>query len=329
MSEKEQTKSQAKRLKAVARRLGRRLSRFVYFVTKGEFGYDEERERAKLEALFAQRRQEKFLSRGAAMAWVPFAFIESVCATLGSSSRWQLMCMNDGNPGHCDGPWSTTARDIKVKFFHQCVLFQGRDEVRYDQEHFHYNDQGNSEDLRNAKYAICRNLMLTRNNLRSLSLYGRPAKLDKKGDLTTLLTRSQIEKLHIMSAYYLDNYLAYISPWYLKSVEISHCKFKSASPLSCWLKKVLANKYLYEFEVSYNSVEEAVTEKDDFEEDVLRLLTRALKKVEDCMYLVELPVFHIRRNDSIADLRVSFLRNYLDQWTGYRAESIRGRILVH
>uniref|UniRef100_A0A1I7YS51 Tyrosine-protein phosphatase domain-containing protein n=1 Tax=Steinernema glaseri TaxID=37863 RepID=A0A1I7YS51_9BILA len=231
---------------------------------------DYERARAKMKAImvhYPTRKQEDFLSFGAGMAAVPLAFRESVCATLGASSRIMLKRLSDGAPMRkFDGPWSKVAHDMKIRSFKLRVFFDGKDEVSYNEDDVRYNYRENQEEIKKAKYSTCNNLNIITHNAGGA--------MGKKGDLPTLLRRTQIETLTMMQTNYFDNFFAYISPWYLKFVEISHCKFKSASPLSCWLKKVLGNKCLSKFMVSNNSVEEPVQVKYNLEDEVYNLLAK-------------------------------------------------------
>uniref|UniRef100_A0A1I7YRB6 FBD domain-containing protein n=1 Tax=Steinernema glaseri TaxID=37863 RepID=A0A1I7YRB6_9BILA len=285
---------------------------------------DHKRTQAKMKAILTRypvRAKEEFLSRGAGMAAVPFAFRESVCATLGASSRMMLMRIADGAPTRkFDGPWSKVAHDIKIRYFNLRMLFEGKDEVSYNEEDI--RDWNNSETVNNSKYAICSNLDVLTHSFHGLN---RLPNMDKKGHLPTLLRRAQIERLTVMEVSYFDTYLPYISPWYLTSVEISRCKFKSASPLSCWLKKVLENKCLRTFVVYDNSVEEPVQEKDNLEDAVYNLLAKR-DEFDFLVHSQDLSYFCISRNDSIADLSVTFVKRYLNYWTSSVEGSFRMRL---
>uniref|UniRef100_A0A1I7YRD3 FBA_2 domain-containing protein n=1 Tax=Steinernema glaseri TaxID=37863 RepID=A0A1I7YRD3_9BILA len=309
-----------KELERVRKDLGH-VERLANHFENGKF-IDPERTRAKMKAMLARyptRPKEKSLS-GAGMAMVPLAFRQSVCATLGTSSRNMLQHIEDGTPmGKFDGPWSKVAYDTKVRYFNRRVFFEGKDEVSYSEEDIPCNHWDNPEEIKKSKYSTCYKLDLITDN--------RGGAMGKKGDLPKLLRRTQIECLKMSYANYLESYVPYISPWYLTSVEISDCKFKSASPLSCWLKKVVGNKCLSKFMVSNNSVEEPVQMKYNLEDAVYNLLAKR-DEFELIVHSQEESIFSMIRNNFIADLDVSILKRLLEYWTTSKEGSFRKRIRV-
>uniref|UniRef100_A0A1I7YIG0 FBA_2 domain-containing protein n=1 Tax=Steinernema glaseri TaxID=37863 RepID=A0A1I7YIG0_9BILA len=220
------------------------------------------------------------------MASVPFAFRESVCATLGEGSLRTVRFLFDAPS------WSSVARKVEA---------ESRDfELRMKLEgaKVSYNSSISLEEAIKAKYLRCSWLTVSSGNP--------DENTDWNVTPQTLYSVVKIEWFYLrrINLRSVVDYFSHINPWYLKSVRISFCKFTSALPLCTWLKKVLTNKCFSYLHINYISFAKSIKPKLDLSEEVYDALVhhKRLKEID------------IHDNDSIKDLDIPFFRRVLDFW---------------
>uniref|UniRef100_A0A1I8AVY5 F-box domain-containing protein n=1 Tax=Steinernema glaseri TaxID=37863 RepID=A0A1I8AVY5_9BILA len=234
------------------------------------------------------------------MASVPFAFLESVCATLGKASLRTVRFLPD------DPSWSSVARKIEdeTRDFELSVNLFGPEDVSY-------NCSISLEEARKAKYLRCSRLENYLGNL--------DENTDWKVTLHTLLSAVQIEGFYLFHTDLrsVEDYFSPINPWYLRAVDICYCDFTSDVSLCTWLKKVVANKCLSSLRIYYTSFAKPMEPKLDLNEELYGVLVHQ-KRLE---YIA------IHDNDSIEDLKISFFRRVLDFWVASENGFQRGLTL--
>uniref|UniRef100_A0A1I7YR03 BACK domain-containing protein n=1 Tax=Steinernema glaseri TaxID=37863 RepID=A0A1I7YR03_9BILA len=217
------------------------------------------------------------------MSSVPAIFRESVCSLLGQESLSEAQDIRDY-------VWSMSALNVAIAQENSdiYVLFEGRDEVQFI-------SSPSWETIRKAKYHCL--------SLRVISKYFDETG-PSKGSMRSLLGVKHIEELDIMDINYFDDYMTKTCATFLKQVSITSCKFRTSAPLSLLLKNVLQNKCLSKLTVSDNFIDEFVSAKDDFEEEVYDLLVhgRHLSHVQ------------LHNNDSVKSLDECMLKRVLDHW---------------
>uniref|UniRef100_A0A1I8AVV1 FBA_2 domain-containing protein n=1 Tax=Steinernema glaseri TaxID=37863 RepID=A0A1I8AVV1_9BILA len=226
------------------------------------------------------------------MAAVPFAFLESVCATLRKDSLGTVRSLPDAPS------WSSVAEKVEAqtKHFKLKVFLHGL-------RKFSYDPSISFEEAKQAKYLQCSLLSFTPSYLDQNSTW--------KVDLPKLLAAVHTKELDMYSIdlTYFESYLNNINPWSLTTVFIYNCKFKSALLLSCWLKKILANKCLSTFSIIQNSFAEPMDPPVDFKEELYDgIVSRG-----------HLDHVAVHNNDSIKDLDISFFKRVLNYWITSRS----------
>uniref|UniRef100_A0A1I7YI16 FBA_2 domain-containing protein n=1 Tax=Steinernema glaseri TaxID=37863 RepID=A0A1I7YI16_9BILA len=248
------------------------------------------------------------------MASVPFAFRESVCATLGVDSLWTVRFLPDTSS------WSSVAEKVKTetKRFELRMKMDGA-EVFYNASVTIESPEGvplqtlmSLEEAKEAKYLRCSRLE---------NYLGNPDEnTNWKVTLRTLFSVVQIEGLDLSRTDLrsVNDYCSHINPWYLRVVDIHQCKFTSALPLCTWVKKVLASKCLCSLGIKYNTFAKAMKSKLDLNEEVYDALVHH-KGLRDIA---------IHENDSIKDLGIPFFKRVLDFWVASE-NGFQRKLILH
>uniref|UniRef100_A0A1I7ZIF1 FBA_2 domain-containing protein n=1 Tax=Steinernema glaseri TaxID=37863 RepID=A0A1I7ZIF1_9BILA len=234
------------------------------------------------------------------MACVPFAFRESVCATLEEYSLWTVRFLFDAPS------WSRIAGKVydQIKHFEMEMKVDGPKEVSC-------KSSINLEEARKSKYLKCSRLSIT-------SYYADDMDdgMTWNVNFRTLLSLVPVEAIQIswMNSAYIDSYFNQISPCYLRDLGITSCTFNAARPLCTWVKKMLANKCLSSLIITYNSFVEPMDPEDDFQEELYDALVHGEFFTDVAIYM----------NKFFRNVDISFFKRVLDFWL-VSEEGFQGR----